>query len=356
MAYRMDLTGRRFGHLVVLRLDTEHYVSPSGKRGARRWVCRCDCGREVSVVQFSLLAKKYPTKSCGCANHETRSANAINLTGQRFGRLTVLGLDPEPYVSPSGKNRSRKWICQCDCGNVVSVQQASLRAKKNPSRSCGCLRGEASRDAAIDMTGMRFGRWTVEFLVTAAKLLQVPVDYLIKGSAAAVTPTEKYILSFLDKLIVDTQDGTLPWQGETTIVLSQVPVWNANHGLAAHPLYSATYDVDATPFSYYVSRFYKGEPVRPTATCYNVTLRDFSTQVYIMSCSMDRSDYSGEIIPSFYEVYLVKTSPQNEVIPLFCTTKACDAVNNRLDDLIGSINMMEAHVQVDSRARSIIDE
>ena len=161
MAYRMDLTGRRFGHLVVLRLDPQPYVSPSGKRGARRWICRCDCGREVSVVQFSLLAKKYPTKSCGCANHETRSANAIDLTGQRFGRLTVLGLDPEPYVSPSGKNRSRKWICQCDCGKVVSVQQNSLRAKKDPTRSCGCLRAESSRDAAIDMSGMRFGRWTV---------------------------------------------------------------------------------------------------------------------------------------------------------------------------------------------------
>ena len=42
------------------------------------------------------------------ANHETCSANALDLTGQRFGRLTVLGLDPVPYVSPSGKNRARK--------------------------------------------------------------------------------------------------------------------------------------------------------------------------------------------------------------------------------------------------------
>ena len=161
MGYRMGLAGRRFGHLVVMRLDPEPYVSPSGKHKARRWICQCDCGREVSVVQSSLLSKEHPTKSCGCSNHETRSANALDLTGQRYGRLTVLGLDPEPYVSPSGKNRARKWICRCDCGNVVSVQQASLRAKKNPSRSCGCLRGEASRDAVIDMTGMRFGRWTV---------------------------------------------------------------------------------------------------------------------------------------------------------------------------------------------------
>ena len=74
MGYRMNLAGRRFGHLEVLRLDPQPYVLSVEKRGARRWIRRCDCGREVSVVQFSLLAKIYPTKSCGCSNHETGGA------------------------------------------------------------------------------------------------------------------------------------------------------------------------------------------------------------------------------------------------------------------------------------------
>lgn len=38
-----------------------------------------------------------------------------DLTGKRIGRLTVLRL------SDNKKNRSIKWVCQCDCGNIVEA-------------------------------------------------------------------------------------------------------------------------------------------------------------------------------------------------------------------------------------------
>lgn len=38
----------------------------------------------------------------------------IDLTGQRFGHLVVLKLDEE------NKSKNAKWICKCDCGNIVS--------------------------------------------------------------------------------------------------------------------------------------------------------------------------------------------------------------------------------------------
>ena len=122
MAYRMDLTGRRFGHLVVLRLDPEPYVSPSGKHKARRWICQCDCGREVSVVQSSLLSKEHPTKSCGCLRGEASWDAAIDMTGMRFGRWTVVRRAELPKRISNGTVNG--WLCRCDCGNVVSVQQA----------------------------------------------------------------------------------------------------------------------------------------------------------------------------------------------------------------------------------------
>ena len=62
----------------------------------------------------------------------------IDLTGLKFGKLTVLKRDDD-YIKPNGQH-STKWLCQCDCGNGISVRGADLKNKK--TRSCGCLRKE----------------------------------------------------------------------------------------------------------------------------------------------------------------------------------------------------------------------
>lgn len=63
------------------------------------------------------------------------STSLIDLTGQRFGRWTVLEKAP-PH--PSGS--SAYWICKCDCGTVKQVNSQMLRNGK--SQSCGCLHYE----------------------------------------------------------------------------------------------------------------------------------------------------------------------------------------------------------------------
>lgn len=52
----IDLTGQRFGKLVVLERDN------TSKR--TKWKCKCDCGNEVIVDAAHL--KDGHTKSCGC--------------------------------------------------------------------------------------------------------------------------------------------------------------------------------------------------------------------------------------------------------------------------------------------------
>jgi hypothetical protein len=54
----------------------------------------------------------------------------INLTGQKFGRLTVL-------EDVGRKHNHILWKCLCDCGNMVEVIGSHLRCGN--TKSCGCL-------------------------------------------------------------------------------------------------------------------------------------------------------------------------------------------------------------------------
>ena len=60
---------------------------------------------------------------------------AIDVTGQRFGRLIVLERVPGPSKHP-------KYLAQCDCGETTQATSTNLRS--GDVRSCGCLRREVS--------------------------------------------------------------------------------------------------------------------------------------------------------------------------------------------------------------------
>lgn len=60
-----DLSGKRFGKLVVVA--RKHYPERSQsirRSGSRRWVCRCDCGREVITNTHKLLSGR--KRNCEC--------------------------------------------------------------------------------------------------------------------------------------------------------------------------------------------------------------------------------------------------------------------------------------------------
>lgn len=84
----------------------------------------------------------------------------IDLTGKRFGKLTVLGENTVPYISPSGK-KTRRWDCICDCGEKLTMLQNTL----TKATSCGCMRIQPQRD----MIGQKFGRLTVIKIVKLPK-------------------------------------------------------------------------------------------------------------------------------------------------------------------------------------------
>lgn len=66
----------------------------------------------------------------------------IDLTGQRFGRLTVM-YEAEPKYT-SGGNRKVAWHCKCDCGNEKDVASGDL--KSGHTQSCGCYNKEIVKE------------------------------------------------------------------------------------------------------------------------------------------------------------------------------------------------------------------
>jgi hypothetical protein len=54
----------------------------------------------------------------------------VDLTGNRYGRLAVLGRGPN-------QGRKVRWVCQCDCGNLSLAHGQDLTSGKH--QSCGCL-------------------------------------------------------------------------------------------------------------------------------------------------------------------------------------------------------------------------
>lgn len=62
-----DLTGNKYGKLTVIR-RAEDTQSKSGKSNVINWVCKCDCGNEITIKQTTLLSKTKKVKSCGCVN------------------------------------------------------------------------------------------------------------------------------------------------------------------------------------------------------------------------------------------------------------------------------------------------
>ena len=119
-----DLTGKRFGRLVVLSKERVQ-----GKAGAR-WKCHCDCGKDVEVRGSSL--RNGQTKSCGCRN------GTLLKPGGHFGHLTVIR-DAKPDDKPHWKShtRGKLHVLGCVCGKELVLPGSMVAA--GAVGSCGCV-------------------------------------------------------------------------------------------------------------------------------------------------------------------------------------------------------------------------
>lgn len=72
-----------------------------------------------------------------------------DLTGQRFGHLTVL------ERAEKGKFSGAYWLCRCDCGAEKIIRGLTL--KNGRTQSCGCLQKEVASQLCTKMRNKHGG-------------------------------------------------------------------------------------------------------------------------------------------------------------------------------------------------------
>ncbi len=77
----LDLTGQRFGRLLVLTR------APKSPRGRAHWICRCDCGARSIVPSHHL--RDGSSQSCGCLSRERITALHLRHGHARNGAETA---------------------------------------------------------------------------------------------------------------------------------------------------------------------------------------------------------------------------------------------------------------------------
>lgn len=146
-----NLIGNRYNRFIVIGKDDKKYY----------WICKCDCGTVKSVRSDHL--KSGATKSCGCKTRENASKlgkrtsdkisgwNFEDITGKRFGRLTVKGL----YEKGNNK-KSPLWLCKCDCGAETIVAGTNIRIGHTTSCGCATSQWEEKIGRILTANGLHF--------------------------------------------------------------------------------------------------------------------------------------------------------------------------------------------------------
>lgn len=134
-----DMVGQKFGALTALhpvdRKETKTSKTPV------RWLCQCDCGKEIKVSGARLRSQ--PNISCGCLIRKRSQIRIESLVGRKFGKLTVVR-----STGKKGNDGRLIYECKCDCGNMHFSNRNQLVCK---SMGCGCGYAEAAKARTVQI-------------------------------------------------------------------------------------------------------------------------------------------------------------------------------------------------------------
>lgn len=243
--------------------------------------------------------------------------------------------------SISGKKNFDKTICFSNIRELL---------KRDPNVKIGQIEKEA---------GIRLGYLSrleketntaepsMEFIVTAAKLLDVSIDTLVSINLSGLTPHEQYLVKFFDKLKANTIADKLDWKTERPDVLKDVYIFQ---GESEHPLFNpigSSY-TEGSRCIFQSKSFGDNTLIRDD--CYNLRLKN-GTTLYLMNiekAACKANDPDANAIEAWIWV------PYKSVSVLF-TSRDASPIAHILEDLYRTVRSQMDHPRINKDAMYAIE-
>ena len=195
----------------------------------------------------------------------------------------------------------------------------------------------------------------IEFIMNIAEVLHVSVDTLLKVDISSLTPTERYLVSFLEKMNTDTIDDKRDWERESADSLNSQEC--DEDGYVEHPLFSyqTFYEPDEEGVSEEISRvvFVSHSFDCHTAIendCYNIRLKN-GAKLYLMNIS--KSVYRTSDPNAFAkEIWMCVPSSMPQFL---CSNRDASELACLVDTLYASVCENAKHPKVKKDIKYIID-
>ena len=227
--------------------------------------------------------------------------------------------------------------------NIRELASAKNAKLGQIERRAGCQPGYMSR---LEKPGNTTDP-SVEFVVTAAKELEVSLDLLIYSDFSKIKPAEAYIIRFVENLIKDTRDDVLFWESENMDEALASAVHDNPDFVFNHPFFE--YDVFSGSL-WYKSQFFPGSGVTWSGNSYSCRLKGSTAEIFIMRCAdgLKKINRGND----YLEIYLVDS---NKVNLLFCTAQTGETMISVADRLYEEVETYMSHIHVNEDVKSIID-
>lgn len=117
---KIDITGKKFGRLLVIKENghTDY--------GNILWLCKCDCGNEISTVAQNLKKINGGTKSCGCLNKELIKKRNLERAENKIG---ICEWCKKPFSFKTSLHN--KKTCSKECKRKYDLELIRKRGKRD---------------------------------------------------------------------------------------------------------------------------------------------------------------------------------------------------------------------------------